>query len=178
MNKQEAIKGIKNKKILGLTTTYEDERYNEGLLTAIDYVEAIDEPEKPVVPQFVADWYEEHKDDFEHCLYEEPKIIRKKIAFDDLDDFHKWFNFTSNKPFETLVKMKLFGYKVEKKLYTAKLKSTGEYLRYRRESKEIYHFKTTDENANSYEAYHFTKDELRKYNAWENEVYEVNEVKK
>jgi len=139
-------------------------------------VNQLKEPQKPVVPQFVADWYEEHKDDFEHCIYEEPKIIRKKIAFDDLDDFHNWFNFTSNKPVETLVKMKLFGYKVEKKLYTAKLKSTGEYLRYRREFKEIHHFKTTDKDANSYETYHFTKDELRKYNAWENEAYEVTEV--
>lgn len=72
--------------------------------------------------------------------------------------------------------MHQYGYTVEKKLYTAKLKSTGEYLRYRREFKEIHHFKTTDKDANSYEAYHFTKDELRKYNAWENEAYEVNEV--
>lgn len=61
MNKQEVIKSIEDEKILGLTTTYDDERYNEGLITAKRYVEQIDEPEKPIVPQFVADWYEDHK---------------------------------------------------------------------------------------------------------------------
>ena len=30
----------------------------------------LDEPQKPVIPQFVADWYEEHKDDFEFNIWD------------------------------------------------------------------------------------------------------------
>ena len=75
---------------------------------------------KPVVPQFVADWYEEHKDDIEYNLYNLCTDFRKQKLRVDL---HVWFGDDNNKPIETLVKMKLFGYEVEyevekKKLYT------------------------------------------------------------
>ena len=74
---------------------------------------------KPVVPQFVADWYEEHKDDIEYNLYNLCTDFRKKKLRVDL---HVWFGDDNNKPIETLVKMKLFGYEVEKeKLYTVEL---------------------------------------------------------
>ena len=79
--------------------------------------------EKPVVPQFVADWYEEHKDDIEYNLYNLCTDFRKQKLRVDL---HVWFGDDNNKPIETLVKMKLFGYEVEyevekKKLYTVEL---------------------------------------------------------
>ena len=79
--------------------------------------------------------------------------------------------------FEIEVRMKLFGYEVEKeKLYTAKLKSTCEYLRFNRENGAIHHFKATDNDANQLEPYHFTKDELIQYHAWGNDAYDVKEV--
>lgn len=75
--------------------------------------------EKPVVPQFVADWYEEHKDNFECNLYDFFLLYHKGRLQKDLYD---WFTTNSNKPIETLVKMKLFGYEIEKeKLYTVEL---------------------------------------------------------
>ena len=75
--------------------------------------------EKPVVPQFVADWYEEHKDDIEYNLYNLCTDFRKQKLRVDL---HVWFGDDNNKPIETLVKMKLFGYEVEKeKLYTVEI---------------------------------------------------------
>ena len=72
---------------------------------------------KPVVPQFIADWYEAHKDNFEfsvqslcvHC----PDQVRQ---------IDTWFDDDSNKPIETLVMMHKFGYEVKKeKLYTVEL---------------------------------------------------------
>lgn len=79
--------------------------------------------EKPVVPQFVADWYEEHKDNFECNLYDFFLLYHKGRLQKDLYD---WFTTNSNKPIETLVKMKLFGYEIEKeKLYTVEIPSHG-----------------------------------------------------
>ena len=86
--------------------------------------------EKPVVPQFVADWYEEHKDDIEYNLYNLCTDFRKQKLRVDL---HVWFGDDNNKPIETLVKMKLFGYDVEyevekEKLYLASFRDTNQYL--------------------------------------------------
>ena len=82
--------------------------------------------EKPVVPQFVADWYEEHKDDIEYNLYNLCTDFRKQKLRVDL---HVWFGDDNNKPIVTLVKMNLFGYEVEKeKLYLASFRDTNQYL--------------------------------------------------
>ncbi|MEY8539917.1 DUF1642 domain-containing protein [Streptococcus alactolyticus] len=72
---------------------------------------------KPVVPQYVADWYEEHKDNFEYsvqCLCVHGCEPVRKID--------TWFDSDDNKPIVTLVKMKLFGYEIKKdKLYTVEI---------------------------------------------------------
>ena len=72
---------------------------------------------KPVVPQFVADWYEEHKDNLEYsikCLSVHGCLPVRKID--------TWFDNEGNKPIETLVMMNKFGYIVKKeKLYTVEL---------------------------------------------------------
>ena len=74
---------------------------------------------KPVVPQFVADWYEENKDYFEWNLYNLCVDFHARKLNEDL---RVWFRDINNKPIETLVKMKLFGYEVEKeKLYTVEI---------------------------------------------------------
>ena len=70
---------------------------------------------KPVVPQFVADWYEENKDDFETNLFQLIELL--KIApceEDDPIDFIGWLIDKDTKPFQTLVNMHQFGYTVEK----------------------------------------------------------------
>lgn len=74
---------------------------------------------KPVVPQFVADWYEEYKNYFEYNLYSLCVDFHERKLQEDL---HEWFNDLSNKPIETLVMMHKFGYEVKKdKLYTVEL---------------------------------------------------------
>ena len=78
---------------------------------------------KPVVPQFVAEWYEENKDDFEGNLFR--YIINISSIFDGakLNEFDRWFLNASTKPFQTLVNMHQFGYTVEKpKRYFVKMK--------------------------------------------------------
>ena len=80
----------------------------------------LDEPEKSVVPQYVADFYESIKDDFEDGVYE----LCIQLYNCDLDGRIKfWFDCDDNKPIETLVKMRLYGYEVER--YKVALKSNG-----------------------------------------------------
>lgn len=76
---------------------------------------------KPVVPQYVADFYESIEDDLEGGVYE----LCTQFYEDEAqlsDELHDWFVSSGNKPIETLVKMRLYGYEVEKeKLYTVEL---------------------------------------------------------
>ena len=108
MNKQEAIEKIEKGK--SNFNAWEDLVRNRAFEDALTIVKKIDDPEKPVVPQFVADWYEEHKDDIEYNLYNLCTDFREQKLRVDL---HVWFGDDNNKPIETLVKMKLFGYEVE-----------------------------------------------------------------
>ena len=120
MNKQEAIEEIKN--LEGLTILDKIINFDSEMIPkkkVFNIVNQIDEQEKPVVPQFVADFYEENKDDLEYNLY--------KLCIDFCEqklraDLHGWFNDDNHKCIETLVKMKLYGYEVEKeKLYTVEI---------------------------------------------------------
>lgn len=108
MNKQEAIEKIKN---LNARETFMSEIIWVKRDDVLDIIKQLDEPEKPVVPQVVADWYEEYKDYFEYNLYNLCVDFHERKLQEDL---HEWFNALSNKPIETLVKMKLFGYEVDK----------------------------------------------------------------
>ena len=65
---------------------------------------------KPVVPQFVADWYEGHKDDLEFHIWDYILDWHKQ----EESEFKVWMNYSRNKPIKTLINMKQFGYKVEK----------------------------------------------------------------
>lgn len=79
------------------------------------------EIEKPIVPKYVADWQENHKYNFERTLPQECRVARNKKENSELDDFQEWVKNVYNKPLETIVKMKLFGYKVNEKLYTVEI---------------------------------------------------------
>ena len=101
MNKEELLKHIDSQ---------------QPIVTVRDREVAIEEL-KPVVPQFVADWYEEHKDNLEYsiqCLCVHGCLPVRKIQ--------TWFDNEDNKPIETLVMMHKFGYIVKKeKLYTVEI---------------------------------------------------------
>ena len=95
----------------------------------IENSQQLDEPKPVKVPQCVADWYEENKDDFEGNLFR--YIINISSIFDGakLNEFDRWFLNASTKPFQTLVNMHQFGYEIEKeKQYLVKIKATKHYL--------------------------------------------------
>lgn len=179
MNKQEAIEKLKSRV---KSHWLDEEIYGDNCIKsvelgmAIDIVNQIDEPEKPVVPRFVAEWYEKNKDDLEYNLYKLCTDFREQKL---REDFHGWFNDDNNKSIETLVLMHKFGYEVEKeKLYTAKLKLTNEYLGYESQLNDLLHYKVPDSSAKEVTAFHFTEDDLVKYHILGNDTYEVEEVEK
>lgn len=103
-----------------------------GKKLILDLVEQLDEPQKVQVPQFVADWYEEHKDDFEIALFRCIDHIPSVYDEGDLNEFEEWIIDGETKPFQTLVNMHQFGYEVEKeKQYLVKIKGVAcPYLNY------------------------------------------------
>lgn len=68
---------------------------------------------KPVVKQFVADWYEEHKEELEFNIWDWIKYTQEEEKIKNRQ-FTEWLAECENDPVETLIKMKLFGYEVEK----------------------------------------------------------------
>ncbi|MCW8645233.1 DUF1642 domain-containing protein [Streptococcus macedonicus] len=120
MNKQEAIDKIKNIGTLKINDTVSHQQIDMvDKDKVLDIISQIDEPQKVVVPQFVADWYEEHKWDFEWNLYKFCFGFHERKLHEDL---HEWFKFDKNKPIETLILMHKFGYEVEKeKRYTVEI---------------------------------------------------------
>ena len=89
----------------------------------------LDEPQPVKVPQFVANWYEENKDDFEGNLYRCTHNIPSTFDGAKLNEFEKWFLTAGTKQFQTLVNMHQFGYEVEKeKRYYVKITAAEQYL--------------------------------------------------
>ena len=78
------------------------------------------EPQKPVVPKFVADWFEDNKDDLDNAIFGYLVFWEER----DTDSvLYQWFAKSENNPIETLIRMK-DGYEVEKEpLYTVELPS-------------------------------------------------------
>lgn len=86
-----------------------------------------EEPQKITVPQFVADWYEEHKDDFEFAVFNYLYMFDRQ----DESDFKRWFKDKRTETFQILVNMHQFGYTIEKeKRYIVKVKGVEESHKY------------------------------------------------
>ena len=75
-----------------------------------DYVKTeLDQP-KLVVPQFVADWYEEHKDSLYNEIY---KLHHRIMTLEKpYDKMYQWYG-NNNDSMETLINMHQFDYTVE-----------------------------------------------------------------
>lgn len=114
MNKKELIEKIKKLPFVLLSERYISQNY------VLELLKQLDEPEKVTIPQFVADWYEENKNNFEKNIYD--CIVGWGIHSNEI---REWIR--ENKSFQTLVNMHQFGYEVEKeKRYLVKAK--GVYL--------------------------------------------------
>ena len=126
MNKQELIKKYEE---------YENGLFDIGARAACQLflkdLEQLDEPQPVKVPQFVADWYEENKDDFETSLFQCVYELFKKRNDEELNEFEKWVIDENTKPFQTLVNMHQFGYEVEEeKKFFVKIKCLSEEYKY------------------------------------------------
>lgn len=115
MNKQEAIEKIE--KILLLPTDDVDPSfdlgYNNGLRKAKSIIEQI-EPEKPVIPQFVAEWIEKSK--------AEKRNLRNALN-NGGEKMRLWFLGQEN--YDIFARAWLDGYEVEKEpIYVIRSKGT------------------------------------------------------
>ena len=158
MNKQEVISKLK---LAIPKNNIDDYQRGEaaGLNFALLLLAELDELKRPAVPRYVADFYESIKDDFEGGVYE----LCTQFYEDEAqlsDELHDWFVSSENKPIETLVKMRLYGY--ERREYKVALKSNGFYLGIHQEDGQM---KTV-----------FTRNELAEYGFNNLDEYEVTEV--
>ena len=126
MNKQELIEQIKGlKNLFGNKVEYIE------IDTVIELASKLDEPQKPVVQQFVADWYEENKDGFEGNLFRFINRLPAMYQDGEFSEFENWVIEAHTKPFQTLVNMHQFGYEVEEeKRYYVKTKKIADGCNY------------------------------------------------
>lgn len=94
MDRQEAVQKLS--KVARISVAYAEDLYDSFF-------------PKPVVPQYVANWYEEHKNRLDYDLWE------YLVDWDNQspDRFKEWLN-TDYEATQTLVNMHQFGYEVEK----------------------------------------------------------------
>ena len=141
MNKQEALKKLEGISRPGCTRWVV---YDE----AKELIKQIDGPERPVVPQFVAEHIEYHK-----SMNSPMGDIFNRHFIDD-KRVEVWLLEALN-AYDNLGKAWLFGYEVEKeKMYTAKLKLI---------------------TTRNYQT-RFTRLELEELGIWNNPVFEIEEV--
>lgn len=136
--------------------------------------------EKPVVPQYVADWYEEIKDNFGYDLVEAINSIPVPVDGEEYTDFEKWVLDNEN-ALTTLVNMHQFGYKVKKEpRYAVSIKGIKVdkgFLNYDRFS-NTWSFEDDDTGVDRFRAIH-TRKELEKAGfgeVFDNPMFEIEEV--
>lgn len=112
---------------------------------------------KPVVPQYVADWYEEHKDILNEAIWE------YLVNWDEVvqNDFKRWmYRAYENGAITTLVNMHQFGYEVEKEpRYTVRIKGVDGYATHLNENLDNHEwFFASDYDIKGYRIKHTRKE--------------------
>lgn len=184
MNKQEAIEKINESRLAfaailsrrnGKSSYFEKELVVMKEEELVDIINQI-EPEKPVIPQFVAEWIEVCKEHLTTSLYTamNPNFMKENSqSF----DFILWIKKTSNQ--DIFARAWLDGYEVEEeKLYTARLNLVTQ-------NKEGYLNKKSEDDSffiddlRTYSGDYqtsFTRSELEELNVWDNPAFEIEEV--
>ena len=94
MNKQELIEKLEARHVCDLAVS---DSFKNGFNTmkgiAVDLASELDEPVKPEVTQFVADWYEQHRDILDYSIWE--ACVNSRADYDDLEgttgnEFYDW----------------------------------------------------------------------------------------
>lgn len=130
--------------------------------------------ESVVVDKFIADWYNKNEYNLEYKIWEWMRYPERGEGINK--QFYLWLNNCDNKPVETLVKMKLYGYKVKKEIkYNVKVVETKQILYKSDEGAkfvDVY-------NTTQHKKYEFTKEELTNYGmsyVFNNKGFKVEEV--
>lgn len=169
MNKQELIKKLKEL----LTTPSEiegydfdfDDGYDFGVEHAITLAEQLDEPEKPVVPKYVADWMVWCKKNNITLLGACTAIFNNKnIRTLDASGW-AWKNQ------ETFAKAWFYGYEVEKeKLYTVEIPNPnsvgGKTVLFKQQSTGKLILQMLNSNINKPKYLHLTEAEIKEDFSW------------
>lgn len=109
MNKDEAVRELS--KVTGISVSYAEDLYDSFV-------------PKPVVPRYVADWYEGNNGDLNGVLFTMTRLWDEKSRN---SDFYQWFR-KDKEAFQTIINMHQFGYEVEKEpRYTVRIKGADSY---------------------------------------------------
>ena len=141
---------------------------------------------KPVVPQYVADWYEEIKGEFYLNLHylawdmfeslDEDACVPKKTLNDDIT---RWYRKNEN-AIKIIVNMHQFGYEVKKETkYMVRFKNIGKIYSYLNYDTEEQSFKLSSKTESMFFKPKFTKEFLKKNSfgwVFDCEGVEVEEV--
>lgn len=144
MNKNEAVQKLSA--VGHITRAYAEDLYDSII-------------PKPIVPQYVADWYEEIKDSFNYDLIETITTIPYGSDEEDFSDFEKWLD-DEKESLTILINMHQFGYEVEgEPRYTVRVKKVDGYGRYlNRNLDNQYWFLASDNETGSYRTKHTRKE--------------------
>jgi hypothetical protein len=163
MNKDEAVQKLA--KVAHISVAYAEDLYDSFF-------------EKPVVPQFVADWYEEHKTSYDYELWD----YLSSWEYQKEDNFKKWIgeSYESDKRIITLVNMHQFGYEVGKgHRYIVKFKGVSGDARYLNHETDGNWYINSRQETHQFRVAH-TRKELEEANfgwVFDCEGVEVKEVK-
>lgn len=185
MNKQEAMKILTDTKHDYEFCWSNDFRtgFFEGIDCSLKTIKQLDEPvkppepapwqpEKPVVPRFVADWLEVCKDNLALSLANSMNNIVMRTNNQPDKTIH-WLSKNS----ETFAKAWLYGYEVKKeKLYTARFKASNGYLNFDKDYKELHCVRISKDIAERCSGCWFTEETLVKYSLLDNPAFEIKEV--
>lgn len=140
MNKDEAVQKLS--KLARISVAYAEDLYDSFF-------------EKPVVPQFVADWYEKYKENIDYELWE----YLVDWVNQEPSDFKEWLN-TEYGAFQTLVNMHQFGYEVEEETrYTVRIKGVDGYATHLNENLDNHEwFFASDYDIKGYRIKHTRKE--------------------
>ena len=165
MNKQEVISKLKSAIPKNNVDDYQKGE-TAGLNFALLLLAELEEPEKPVVPQFVADWLEVCKDNLALSLANSMNNVVMRTNNQPDKTIH-WIAKNS----ETFAKAWIYGYEVQKeKLYTVEIPNPnsagGKLVLSKQQSTGGLILEMLNADINKPKYLHLTEDEIKKDFGW------------
>lgn len=165
MDKKEAIELVKN---TSYSVPINDSVKYLREETVIKIIDELDEPEKTVLPQFIADWLEVCKENIGFSLSSAMSHSTSLMKAQP-NKVQGWFNLKDNQ--ETFAKAWLFGYEVEKeKLYTVEIPNPnsigGKLVLFKQQSTGRLILDMLNPNINKPKYLHLTEPEIKQDFDW------------